>query len=440
MRLVAERQAWAKLIKERTGQDPVQVAIDASGVTLTLPGPCTVFAGLNGAGKTRTLRSLNDSLGDKAILIRLHELCEHARVNLRARDDIAEMADETGPLTLDSTTLEHLNRIVGRDYDYVEWYSLDFEPTQDYLSSFSWPEDQVLVPHFRVKHKGIEYSSLDMGLGEYSVHLLFWIFAQYRDAADVYFLLDEPDAFLPPITAERLLVRLLEVARANHWNLLIATHSEAIVEAACQNDAFVLLRRGEDGVEAYSSREHGVSVASDLLPARPVSSLLFCEDESAAALVRAILDTEGGWLTASTSVIWKDGDGYLRKLAQHLPRYRGMRLSMALVFDGDQRAGFDGRGPESEIKWPSLFLPTDKAPDALFRELVLDAPVLAAALNQPLPLVNRALDALEGSDDHDWVNGMCARLGVRTHVLDTMARVWVDNNKGEAAAFLSSLP
>lgn len=440
MRAVVERQAWANLTKERSGQDPVEVPLDSKGTSLTLPGPCTVLAGLNGAGKTRALLSFSDSLGDRAVLVRLHELCEHARVNLRARDDISEMAEETGASTLDPATLDHLNRVIGRDYEFVEWYALDFEPTADYLSSFDWPDDQVTIPHFRVKHKGIEYSSLEMGLGEFSVHLLFWIMAQYRDAPGMYFLLDEPDAYLPPITAERLLVRLLEVARANAWNLLIATHSESIVEAACQNDAFVLLRRGQEGVEAYSSKDYGVTVASDLLPVRPVSSLLFCEDESAAALVRAILETEDGWLAASTSVIWKDGDGYLRKLAQHLPRYRGMKMSMALVFDGDQRGKLAVRGASEEKSWPSLLLPTDKAPDGLFRELASDGPALAAALNRPLESVNRALDALEGSDDHDWVNGMCSRLGVRTHVLDILARTWVERNAAEAGAFLASIP
>lgn len=438
MRAIAEREVWAKLTRERRDRESVEVIIDSTGIPLTLPGPCTIFAGLNGAGKTRALRSFSESLGDKAVLIRLHELCEHARANLRSRTDIADMEDETGSSTLDATMLNHLSRIIGRDYEFVEWYALDFEPSSDYRSSFNWPDAQVTVPHFRVKHRGIEYSSLEMGLGEFSVHLLFWIMAQYRDSPGLYFLLDEPDAYLPPVTAERLLVRLLEFARANDWNLLIATHSESIVEAACENDSFVLLRRGHDGIEAYGSKEHGRNIASELLPARPVSSILFCEDESAAALVRAILHFEGGWVASSTSVIWKDGTGYLRKLAQHLPRYRGMKISMALVFDGDQRAAMASDEP-SETHWPSVFLPSDQSPDALFRKLASDGPALAVSLNLPVARVNSALDALEGTDDHDWVNGMCDRLGARTHVLDVLARMWVDRNTQEAAEFLLTI-
>lgn len=437
MRSVAEKQVWSQLNNARRDEEVLEVPIGSPGASLALPGPCTVIAGLNGAGKTRALRGFEEFLGEKAILIRLHELCEHARANLRARNDIAEMAEETGPLTLDPLTLNHLGRIIGRDYDYVEWYALDFEPSPDYVASFKWQEDQINVPHFRVMHKGIEYSSLEMGLGEFSVHLLFWIMSQHREPG-LFLLLDEPDAFLPPVTAERLLHRLLKVIQTNDWRLVVATHSQSMIEAACENDAFVLLRHGIEGAEAHSSSDLGPSIADELLPARPINSILFCEDEAAAALVRAILASDSVWRVASTSVIWKNGEGYLRVLAQHLPRYHGMKISMALVFDGDQRASVNNA--EVETKWPSVFLPSDQAPDALFRQLAADAPALAQALGKPDAVVNAALDALEGADDHDWVNGLCERLGVRTHVLDVLATIWVERHLSEANEFLGGIP
>ena len=106
---------------------------------------------------------------------------------------------------------------------------MDFEPNEEYRENFRWPDGQILVPYFRVKHEGIEYSSLDMGLGEFSIRLLFRIFAQYRASPHLFVLLDEPDAYLPPITAGRLLARLLNVAKEEEWTLVIATHSEAMI-------------------------------------------------------------------------------------------------------------------------------------------------------------------------------------------------------------------
>jgi energy-coupling factor transporter ATP-binding protein EcfA2 len=289
-----------------------------------------------------------------------------------------------------------------------------------------------------VKYRNVEYSSLDMGLGEFSVHLLFWVLAHYRDAKEIFVLLDEPDAYLPPLTAERLLARLLEVARPKQWNLVIATHSESLIEIACENDSFVLLRSGETGIEAYDSAKHGVDIAAELISPRPLRSFMFCEDESAAALTRAILETERGWLLASTSVIWKDGHGYLRKLAEYLPRYKGMETSFAFVFDGDQR-GLLEQPNHPESTWPSLCLPTSLDPDTLFRDLASDVPALAAALNQPELKVHAALDALQGTDEHDWVNGICARLGARTTVLNAMAQLWVANHRADSDKFLQDL-
>jgi len=407
-----------------------------SGKDLKLSVPCTVLAGLNGAGKTRALRMLSDSTPDATLLIQLHELCEHARASLRSRTDILDMEEESGPIDLDHNTVQTLSRIIGRDYEYVQWYSLEFEPNEDYRESFQWPGGQTLVPHFKVKHRGVEYSSLDMGLGEFSVHLLFWVFEIYRDSQDLRVLLDEPDAYLPPITAERLASRLIQTANSRNWTLTIATHSEAIIELACENDSFVLLRSGEHGIEAYDSQEYGVEIAAELLPPRGVSAVLFCEDESAAALTRAILQTHRGWLAASTSVIWKDGDGYLRMLAKHLPRYKDMSISFGLIFDGDQR----GRIEETEgTGWPSLFLPSEVSPDALFRSLARDPSALAVSLGAEAHKMEIALDALQGADDHDWVNGICDRFGARTSVLDALADLWVETNGKSTAEFLEEL-
>ncbi|WP_461163591.1 P-loop NTPase family protein [Arthrobacter sp. R4-81] len=347
------------------------------------------------------------------------------------------MEEESGPIDLDYKMVQTLSRIIGRDYEYVQWYSLEFEPNEEYRDSFQWPGGQILVPHFKVKHRGIEYSSLDMGLGEFSVHLLFWVFEIYRDAEDLHVLLDEPDAFLPPVTAERLASRLIQTANSRSWTLTIATHSEAIIELACENDSFVLLRSSEDGIEAYASQDYGVEIAAELLPPRGVSAVLFCEDESAAALTRAILHTHRSWLAASTAVIWKDGDGYLRMLARHLPRYKGMSISFGLIFDGDQRGKVEDA--ETATGWPSLFLPSGISPDALFRSLSLYPSALASSLGVESHKINIALDALQGADDHDWVNGICDRFGARTFVLDALADLWVIKNSQDTADFLEEL-
>ena len=360
MREVEERAAWKKLARSAANRG--ERVVDTSvGIDLDLSRGCTVVAGRNGTGKSQLLRAAKDALGDRAVLIELHQLCESVRAVHASRIDIADMESEDGSLPVDDEIVSHLARIVGRDYDKIEWYALDIEPSDGELSQFLWSGDQSLVPHFRACYRNVEYSTLNMGLGELSVHILFWILEQYRDEADLTLLLDEPDAYLPPTGSARILARLQEVCRARSWDLILSTHSQEMIQSACENDGLMLLRRGGAASEAFKSWENGTGIAAELLPDVPIDLVLFCEDESAAALTRVLLRYGGA--DRGVTVVWKDGAGYLTALSRHLPRYPRMDVAFGLVFDGDQR-GLDGRDDISS-GWQCLYLPTTSDPDAL---------------------------------------------------------------------------
>ena len=49
------------------------------------------------------------------------------------------------------------------------------------------------------------------------------------------------------------------------------------------------------------------------------------------------------------------------------------------------------------------------------------------------------LDALEGSDKHDWVNGLCERHGTRVTVLDALADLWAADHPQDSEAFNSEV-
>src|ERR1700722_7564250 len=243
MREAAERAAWENLAKKysRRGERKLTLPL---GLELDLSRGCTVVAGKNGTGKSRLLAAAAKELGDKGVLIQLHQLCEMIRDVHTERGDIADMEEETAQLTLTPEIIGHVNRIVGREYEEIQWYALDITPRNDPEGRFFWGGDQSLVPHFHAKYKGLSYSTLDMGLGELSVHVLFWILEQYRETAGITLLLDEPDAYLPPIGSERLLARVQDVCRRRGWDLVVSTHSEEMIRTACDNDGLLLLRRG----------------------------------------------------------------------------------------------------------------------------------------------------------------------------------------------------
>jgi predicted ATPase len=433
MREVAEREAWAKLGKASRARGERKLSLPM-GVELDLSRGCTVIAGRNGAGKSRLLAAAEIALADKGVLIQLHQLCERIRSIHASRDDISEMEEETGPLTLTPEVFGHVYRVVGREYNEVQWFALDLAPSDDTDDIFLWGGDQPLVPHFRVKYKGLDYSTLDMGLGELSVHVLFWVLEQYRETKGVSLLLDEPDAYLPPIGSERVLARVQDVCVRRGWDLVVSTHSEEMIRTACENNGLMLLRRGNGPeIESVRSWVEGTQIAAELLTDPAVDLILFCEDESAAALARSLLRAADPDRGRSILVNWKNGHGYLTALAEHLPRHSRMKVKFGLIFDGDQRRR-DGKGAESS-GWQAIFLPTAQDPDDLFKSLASDSNGLASRLNINEATVNLWLDALEGSDKHDWVNGLCNKYGARGTVLDALADLWVAAHPKECEEF-----
>jgi len=432
MREVAEREAWTRLAKASGARG--DRALNPMGVELDLTRGCTVVAGRNGSGKSRLLAAAKAELADRGLLIQLHQICERIRDIHASRNDIPEMEEETGLLSVDPTVLDHIYRVVGREYEEIQWFALDLEPSDEGDKTFLWSGDQFLVPHFRVTYNGIEYTTLQMGLGELSVHVLFWVLEQYRDVEGITLLLDEPDAYLPPIGSERMLARVQDVCMRRKWVLVVSTHSEEMIRTACANEGLLLLRLGGQSViESTRSWVEGPEIADELVSEPRVDLVLFCEDESAAALTWALLRAGAADRGRSATVIWKDGAGYLTALSRHLPRYPQMKVKFGLVFDGDQRER-DGRGGLS-AGWQTIFLPTAQDPDALFKSLRSDPGRLATRLQTDQAHVVAWLDALEGADSHDWVNGLCDRRGTRAAVLQALADLWAFDHAEECAIF-----
>lgn len=436
MRRADERAIWASHKKSYAAAPPRPLRVGDSSVNLA--AACTVISGRNGTGKSRLLRNIQAELGRSAVRLDMHYLCEQALSILRSRTDTDEMVEEFDPLGPDDDRLDDVKRVIGREYDSVEWYALEIEPQDEEVAArFRWSRegsDDPLVPHFRVRYRDLAYSSNEMGLGEFSVHFLFWILDQYRDQSDLTLLLDEPDAYLPPIGVESLLARLLNICLSRRWRLIISTHSAEMITRAVEEKALTLLRVDHQGRTSALHSASTPNLAVDLLPQPAVDRVLFCEDESAWYLTRALLDVHNARLSKATSVVWGNGHGYLRRLHEALPRPPRSEIKFAYVFDGDQR----GTQVAQASRWPAVFLPTGEDPDALFREVARDPSKLADRLGIGLTALQLTLDSIEAADKHDWVTFLGDRHG-RPVVLRALAMLWAEQNPAAGKAFAGEL-
>lgn len=434
MRQVEERGSWDKYDKA-IPSDPIRIDL-SGGTSVEFRQSCTVVAGRNGAGKSRLLRTAADQLGESALLVELHYLTQKVLDVTRSRDDFEEMTEEFSPVGADADQMDDLRRVVGRDYASADWFALDMELTEEFdPGSFYWGSEQTTVPYFRVEYRDARYSSTDMGLGEFAVHLLFWILNQYRDRTDVVLLLDEPDAFLPPVAASALLARLLTICRKRNWRVVLTTHSDELIRAAVSRGALILLSRDADGRVTAEYSDDDPNIAEHLLTKSPIDNVVFCEDESAWHLTNELLRHHDRNLWKSTSIVWGKGEAGLRALNTHLPKPPDAAVRFAVVFDGDQQ----GNPPEElDSHWPFCFLPTAQDPDALFKSLRESPEQLAAELSRPAEELRRLLDSIEALDQHDWVNKIGEMYG-RQIGLSALARLWVRTHPTEAESFVKDL-
>jgi predicted ATPase len=432
MQRADEAAQWKRFLKGSAAVDPLNVQV--GGVEINLRAPCTVLGGRNGAGKTQQLRAFAEELGDDGLLVDLHYLCEQVLTIIRDEDDRDAQAEELDAMVLSPELLDDVTHIVGRTYSSVEWFGLDIVPEDERLAKrFEWAGEQPSVPYFRVKQGATTYGCHEMGLGEFSVHLLFWILEQYRDKPGLVLLLDEPDAFLPPVGVEALLHRLIRLCIERGWRLIMTTHSEELIRQARDQEVFVLLFRDGAGVTRATLSSADPSAGITLLAAPPKDHLLFVEDESAAALLRALLHEAEPRLLERSTIIWGNGHGYLTDLHATVPRPPTRDVHIAYVLDGDQR-GHAAAGSG----WPLVFLPTDKDPDELFRTLANESAELALRLGVTEEQLLARLDVLRTVEKHDWVKEMRAAFGSQT-ALEVLARLWAQKHPNKAKELVRDL-
>lgn len=380
------------------------------------------------------------SLETRAVHIDIPTLCEQVLSVVRGLSDVEDLKEATGPMPISSQRIDDLKRVVGRDYDQVDWYGFDIVPGDDDIAeALTWGSDQPLTPYFEARYRSTSYTGATMGLGEYSTHLLFWVLQQYDHVDDLVILIDEPDAYLPPAAASGLLARLLNLCKERRdrgWRVVISTHSADIIADAVSLSAFIYLDIDHEGNTVSTHSSEDPTVADVLLARPPIKQVLFVEDETAHYLTQALLATSGHDVVATTSVVWGRGSGNLKALGDHLPRREQNSLRYAFVYDGDQR-GKTFIPANSSDRWPAVFLPTSLDPDTLISR-INDVESLSRRLGQATASVARVLGVLEGSDPHDRVNGLADRFG-RQLVLRALSALWVEENNAEAESFIADL-
>ncbi|MET8577004.1 hypothetical protein [Streptomyces sp. NPDC005012] len=370
--------------------------------SVTLPRSLTVVFGLNGAGKTRLLRSISESLDD-APIVAMYELVNYLLHDFGKRHDIDDLLDELDPLEPEKVKASEVQDLVRRDYDEMRWYAV-----QILDSPFAKLVGEDVVPVFVVRHEGLEYDFRSMGLGELSVHLLMWILSYSKGNDNVAFLLDEPEAFLPAPSRTALLSHLIEICLSGGKPLVIASHSLEIIQPALDADAAIMLTTlGGEGSIIGPSSDLRESVAGMFGKTPGVEWIVFLEDEAATILMQEMVRSADPRLWQGSRFLWCKGYGDLETVWSRLPRpavpVEGIP-GFAFVADGDKREAVQKRVGRTEAQrvWPFYCLPGD--PDSLMKvasSRQLD--FLARRFGLSVHELRGFLESMQGREAHNWL-------------------------------------
>ena len=215
---------------------------------------------------------------------------------------------------------------------------------------------------FASQENGAAYSELHMAAGERAILRLSQEIAQL-DGALV--LIDEVEAGLHPWVQQLLMLQLQQLALRNDLQIVVTTHSPAVLDSVPAHGR-IFLERGETG--RVTVRPPYRDVVQDALYGRSGDALnLLCEDDAAEGILQGVLDSLSTREKIRRESVRIGRDTGAGEFPAHAAAFRkfGQIQNFVFVLDGDKR----GSDIEQKIRnaagsdVPVLFLPGNGAPE-----------------------------------------------------------------------------
>ena len=184
---------------------------------------------------------------------------------------------------------------------------------------------------FAESSNGSRYSEFQMSAGERAVLHLSRDLANIQDAL---VLIDEVEAGLHPYCQQMLMLELLRLARRNHLQIIVATHSMVIIESV-PPEAKIFLDRQEGKIEVGDLYR---PIIQHALYGQSLDKLsILCEDEIAESVVRGVFETINQDLNLHPSDVNIARDTGIDEFPQHakaLAKFKALD-DFLFVVDGD---------------------------------------------------------------------------------------------------------
>lgn len=327
-----------------------------------------------------------------------------------AFESVEELLNGAGSIELGGAQLAMANYVLHRDYRRI---------------ILSEVEMGTVAPFFEVSFENDKYDSRTMGSGELAAFHLWWTIDRAEKNSIV--LIEEPESFLSPATQETMGNYLVASAVEKGLCVVITSHSAPII-APLPKTCIKFLYRGPKGLRL--SDEPSPLSLSKIGIARSPRTIVFVEDNASRTFTKLLLERKDALLGATVSIEVRNGEGEITRALDAVGLLTGP-IRLLGMFDGDMK----GKVSEGNQNL-SMFLPGDVPIEAVFRQLVRDAPKeLAQSRGISEAKIEELLAAVQGANDHDWYEGICKGLGLtKEQLFANLFVIWMRNPDNEKEA------
>lgn len=352
-------------------------------------------------------------------VIQIDPGAESARLKLLFSDiqDLGELIEPLAAARATESDLKILSYLVGRDYASCHTFEIE-----DYngLPTF---------PYFRVESGPITYGSESMGLGELSLHLMFW--QLNRMASKSILLVEEPETHVSPRSQSALLDVLAKFSMEKFLWIILTTHSSGIIANVPLEHIRLMSRQGGTVTVINNPTRSQINTVVGI--GHQFLGVLLVEDRCAQEFLRV-------WLRFHDPEIlrWYDlaitGSETNTEAALNFPKINSW-FQVVGIFDGDARARVT-----QEYNWKYVFLPGNLSPENTIRNTGrASAAPIAAELGRSTDEIAFVLAELEGLDPHDWFEEFHKRLAIPYELLmSALFQIWIkvpENLQNSHSAF-----
>jgi Uncharacterized conserved protein len=254
------------------------------------------------------------------------EYFDSSTMALKIIDEIHSSPEKNGWFNTSSSYLYtnkdlfFIQKITGKKYEYVKVHEVE------------GIIDDVIFPHFEVKeiNSDLIYTSEKMGQGEHKLLIAIWKLIYIEDNSILF--IEEPESFICPVSQKNFMDFLAYSIDTKKLNVIMATHSEHILNPQDLNSVLVLAKKGKKYSVSKCGQNYRYFNALGLAPEK--GNVFLIEDDFAKLVLEYILKLKDTHLFSTSYLHNLSGESNIKKVSEHYKDSSG--LNIVAVFDADQ--------------------------------------------------------------------------------------------------------